>query len=65
MPPIVLLLIIVAAIVAAIVGQSLWEHRLLRVDETDLPAVWRAGVTVGLAISAVIGLGAMLVSLAV
>lgn len=61
MPPIVLLLIIVAAIV----GQSLWEHRLLRVDETDLPAVWRAGVTVGLAISAVIGLGAMLVSLAV
>ncbi len=61
MPPIVLLLIFVAAIV----GQSLWEHRLLRVDETDLPAVWRAGVTVGLAISAVIGLGAMLVSLAV
>ena len=61
MPPIVLLLIIVAAIV----GQSLWEHRLLRVDETDLPAVWRAGVTVGLAISAVIGLGAMLVSLAI
>ncbi len=61
MPPIVLLLIIVAAIV----GQSLWEHRLLRVDETDLPAVWRAGLTVGLAISAVIGLGAMLVSLAV
>ena len=61
MPPIVLLLIIVAAIV----GQSLWEHRLLRVDETDLPAVWRAGVMVGLAISAVIGLGAMLVSLAV
>lgn len=61
MPPIVLLLIIVAAII----GQSLWEHRLLRVDETDLPAVWRAGVTVGLAISAVIGLGAMLVSLAV
>ncbi len=61
MPPIVLLLIIVAAIV----GQSLWEHRLLRVDETDLSAVWRAGVTVGLAISAVIGLGAMLVSLAV
>ena len=61
MPPIVLLLIIVAAIV----GQSLWEHRLLRVDETDLPAVWRAGVTVGLAISAVIGLGALLVTLAV
>ncbi len=61
MPPIVLLLIIIAGIA----GQSLWEHRLLRVDDTDLPAVWRQGVTIGLVISAVIGLGAMLVTLVV
>lgn len=61
MPPVVLLLIIVAGIV----GQSVWEHRLLRVDDTDLAAVWRQGVTIGLVIFAVIGLGAMLVTLAV
>ncbi len=61
MPPIVFLLIIIAGVS----GQALWEHRLLRVDDTDLPAVWRQGVTIGLVISAVIGLGAMLVTLAV
>ena len=61
MPPTALLLIIIAGIV----GQSLWEHRLLRVDDTDLPAVWRQGLALGLLITGVIGLGAFMVTLAV
>ncbi len=58
MPPIALLLLIVAAIV----GQVLWERSLLRVDGEAPPDVWRQGVVLGLAITAVIGLGALLVA---
>lgn len=61
MPPIVLLLLVVAGIV----GQMLWERSLLRIDGEQPPNVWREGVAIGLVITAVIGLGALLVTLAV